>query len=49
MERSLPLPALSPLARRPAPVDALLIGCMHRVAHRHADYGSASGYGGPTG
>ncbi len=38
MERSLPLPALSPLARGPAPVDALLIGCMHRVAHRHADY-----------
>ncbi len=38
LERSLPLPALSPLARGPAPVDALLIGCMHRVAHRHADY-----------
>lgn len=38
LERSLPLPALSPRARGPAPIDALLIGCMHRIAHRHADY-----------
>lgn len=38
LERSQPLPALSARARGPAPVDALLIGCMHRVAHRHADF-----------
>jgi hypothetical protein len=38
LQRSLPLPALSPRARGSAPIDALLIGCMHRVAHRHADY-----------
>lgn len=38
LERALPLPALSPRARGPAPIDALLIGCMHRLAHRHADY-----------
>lgn len=36
--RSIPLPELSPRACGPAPIDALLIGCMHRVAHRHADY-----------
>jgi len=38
LERSVPLPALSPWARGPARIDALLIGCLHRVAHRHADY-----------
>jgi hypothetical protein len=30
-----PLPALTPGARVPSPVHALLIACMHRVAHHH--------------
>ena len=32
---SVPLPALGPTARGPSDVHALLIACMHRVAHHH--------------
>ena len=32
---SVPLPGLGPTARGPAHVHALLIACMHRVAHHH--------------
>jgi len=38
LERAVALPALAPQARGPSPADALLIGCLHRVAHRHGDY-----------
>lgn len=38
LERAVALPALAPQARGPSLADALLIGCLHRVAHRHSDY-----------
>ncbi len=38
MSRSLPLPALGAHARMPAPGDALLLACMHRVHHFHSPY-----------
>lgn len=33
--RTIPLPRLGPYARGLAPVDALLLACIHRVAHHH--------------
>lgn len=36
--RSVPLPALHPEARGTCPVDALLIACMHRLAHLTTPY-----------
>jgi len=36
--RAVPVPALAPGAWGSCPVDALLIACMHRVAHRYAPY-----------
>ncbi len=35
MERSIPVPALGPHARTLSRVDALLLACIHRVAHHH--------------
>jgi hypothetical protein len=38
LERAVALPALAPGALGPSRADALLIACLHRVAHRHSDY-----------
>ena len=35
--RSVALPALAPMARGLSPTDALLVACMHRVAHHYDD------------
>jgi hypothetical protein len=34
--RAMPLPAISPRALVPSPVDSLLYACIHRVVHHHA-------------
>jgi Uncharacterised nucleotidyltransferase len=36
--RAQALPTLGPQAQGPDAVDALIIACLHRVAHRHSDY-----------
>ena len=35
LERAMPLPRIGPAALAPAHVDALLLACIHRVAHHH--------------
>ena len=34
--RAVPLPAISPHALAPSPIDSLLYSCVHRVVHHHA-------------